>query len=69
MSLGKSFAPKDVAAYLDVSYVTVMKYIKDGKLPAIKVGGRWMITPAQLELFLRRHNSESKSSSAAKRRH
>jgi excisionase family DNA binding protein len=43
--------PKDVAADLDVSYVSVMNYIKRGQLKAFKLGGQWRIAPSELERF------------------
>jgi len=33
------FSPADVAVILQVSMQTVRRWVKDGKLPAIKIGG------------------------------
>ena len=35
------YSIEKVAELLDVHKKTVLRYIKDGKLPATKVGGRW----------------------------
>lgn len=47
---------KEVSAELDVSYVTVINYIKRGHLRAFKVGGQWRIKPSELERFKREGN-------------
>lgn len=50
--------PKDVAAILDVSYITVMNYIKSGRLKAFKRGGQWRITPRELDRFITKGNRQ-----------
>jgi excisionase family DNA binding protein len=52
---------KDVADLLKVGEVTVRHWIKDGDLRAIDVGREWRIAPADLENFLQRHESVSRS--------
>jgi excisionase family DNA binding protein len=52
---------KDVADLLKVGEVTVRHWIKDGDLRAIDVGREWRIAPADLENFLRRHESVSRN--------
>lgn len=47
---------KDVAAELDVSYVTVINYIKRGHIGAFKIGGQWRIRPSELERFRQEGN-------------
>lgn len=34
-------SPAEVAAYLQVSYITVIRLLLGGKLPGRKVGGSW----------------------------
>ena len=34
---------KDVADFLDVHPMTIYKYVKEGKIPAFKVGTNWRI--------------------------
>ena len=41
----------DVAEMLDVHYMTVYRYVRQGQLPATKVGRSWYVKPSDLELF------------------
>ena len=50
--------PKDVAFDLDVSYVTVINYIKRGWIEAHKVGGQWVVAPSELKRFKSEGNKE-----------
>ncbi len=34
---------KDIASYLDVHPMTIYKYVKEGRIPAFKVGASWRI--------------------------
>jgi len=34
---------KDVADYMDVHPMTIYKYVKNGKIPAFKIGTSWRI--------------------------
>lgn len=43
---------KETAALLGVSRRTIMNYIKDNRLPFVKIGGKWKITKDNLEAFL-----------------
>ena len=56
MKVEEHYTPKDVAGILEVSYVTVMNYIKRKQLPAFKRGGRWMIKKDDLEIFIKEGN-------------
>lgn len=42
---------KEIAQILEVTPRTVMRYIGDGKLKCVKVGGKWKITKENLEAF------------------
>ena len=46
---------KEVAARLNVSVRTVNRYISDGTLPSIKIGGLRRVLEADLEEFIRKH--------------
>ena len=50
----------DVAEMLDVHYMTVYRYVRQGQLPATKVGRSWYVKPSDLELFrdAKAHSSE-----------
>ncbi len=56
MRLDGLLTPKDVAAELDISYVTVINYLKKGYILGFKVGGQWRIKPSELERFKQRGN-------------
>lgn len=44
----------EIAPIIGVSYRTLQRWIKAGKLPAKKVGGRWKITEKSLFEWLSR---------------
>lgn len=46
--------PKEVSSLLQVSVYTVRRWIKDGELPAYKVGRLWRIDKVELDRWLRR---------------
>jgi len=56
MRLDGLLTPKDVAADLDVSYVTVINYLKQGHIEGFKVGGQWRIKPSELKRFKEQGN-------------
>ena len=45
---------------LDVHYMTVYRYVRQGQLPATKIGRSWYVKPSDLELFrdAKAHSSE-----------
>ena len=49
--------PKEVANMLRVSVYTVRRWIKDGSLPAHKVGRGWRISELAMSEWLRRNQS------------
>lgn len=42
----------DVAKQLQISEDTVRRWIKSGKLPALKIGKEWRVDPEELKAFL-----------------
>lgn len=42
----------ELQAQLKVSYRTLLRYIKDGRLRAVKVGATWRVTESNLKRFL-----------------
>lgn len=42
----------EVAAELQISSMTVRSYIKDGRLPAKKLGRRYLITDTDIKKFI-----------------
>lgn len=53
MSQVNFLTPEEVSMLLRVSVYTVRRWIKDGALPAYKVGRGWRIERADLEHWLR----------------
>ena len=45
---------KDVAAYLNVSTKTIYNMVRDGRLPAMRVGGQYRFSRAELDAGLRK---------------
>ena len=46
------YTPREVAAILRVSSVTVSRAIRDGKLRGLRVGGQWRILGSDLQAYL-----------------
>jgi excisionase family DNA binding protein len=55
----------EVAEILGVSRQTVLKYIKEGLVPGIRVGGRYLIMKDEFETFLRSGGRESETAGVA----
>lgn len=50
------YTPEELATKHEVKPKTVLKWIGEGKLPALKVGGRYRLTDADWSEFIRRCN-------------
>lgn len=37
---------------IGVSHRTLMRYVRDGKLKAVKIGGKWRVSETNLKAFL-----------------
>ena len=57
--LPKMMSIKQVAEYVQMSTHWIRAQIKDGNLPAIRMGSKWRITRGDLQDFLRRLPSGS----------
>lgn len=42
----------EVSKITGVSYRTIQNYVKDGKIKAVKIGGKWRVTEENLRAFL-----------------
>jgi len=58
---------KQVAAYLQLHKLTVYRYIRDGQLPASRVGKAYRIRRADLDAFLERARTTPARPAAAPR--
>ena len=52
-TLEKSYSPTQVAELCDVSRATLNRRIQDGTIQAARHGGRWRISEAEVERYLR----------------
>lgn len=52
------FTPSTLADYLAVSERQVYRWLKDGTIPSIKLGGVRRIDPSDVVAFLRSHRKE-----------
>lgn len=54
---------KDVAAYLSVHPMTMYKYVKEGNIPAFKIGTSWRIRREAIEKWIKENegNHERKT--------
>lgn len=48
----KVYNLKDISELIQVTERTLLTYIKEGKLVAKKLGGKWIITEENLKAFL-----------------
>jgi excisionase family DNA binding protein len=59
--------PKEVSDFLRVSTQTVLRWIKEGKLPAYKVGRVWRISKVDLDKWLNQQRTPRKVDDQADR--
>lgn len=48
----RAYTLTELEPIIGVSHMTLMRYVKSGKLKAVKVGGKWRVTEANLKAFL-----------------
>ena len=53
------YTPHEVAEYLRIAYDTVVRACRSGHLPAVKVGGKWRISDADLRVYLNKTEDAS----------
>jgi len=46
------FTTDQLAKILDLSMLTVRRYLREGKIKAVKIGQRWYISSRNLDKFL-----------------
>jgi excisionase family DNA binding protein len=44
---------KDIAEYLDMHPMTIYKFVKEGKIPAFKVGTSWRIKRESMQKWIK----------------
>jgi len=58
MEKEKYYTIQEVADVLKVAYLTVYRWIQDGKLEAVKAGKQYRITQSQINKFLKNKNGK-----------
>lgn len=48
----------DIVKYLQVSERTVRRWIQDGRLTAVKIGGHWRVHRKEVDRLVRRSNGD-----------
>lgn len=51
-SITTVYTLEELMPVLGVSYRSLLQYIKDGKLAAVKIGGRWKVSADNLKAFI-----------------
>lgn len=54
------WTPEEAALWLRVTVHTLYEYLRDGRLPAAKIGRYWRIDPVELAKFARADAKERK---------
>ena len=49
----KYYSPEEVSEQFNVKQATVRKWLREGKLKALKLGGLWRISEDQLQEFIK----------------
>ena len=55
--MGKILTAKELAAYLQLTEVTICKYASEGKIPGNKVGSRWRFEKENIDALLKNEHS------------
>lgn len=50
------YTPQEVADKLKVNIRTIYRWIREGKLKAVKIGDLWRISESELERFIKDSN-------------
>lgn len=54
----------DLSRYLDVHHITIYKLIKEGSIPAFKVGGRWRFKKKEINEWIAARMNEAQKDAA-----
>ena len=47
--MGKLITAKELATYLQLTEVTIYKYVTEGKIPGMKIGSRWRFEKEKID--------------------
>ncbi len=51
---------KDIAEYMDIHPMTIYKYVKDGRIPAFKIGSSWRIRRDSIQKWIKENEQQKK---------
>ena len=54
--MGKILTTKELAKYLQLTEVTIYKYVSEGKIPGHKIGSRWRFEQDKIDNLLKNKN-------------
>ena len=55
--MGTILTAKEVAEYLQLTEITIYKYVTEGKIPGYKIGSRWRFEKEKIDELLKNGNS------------
>jgi excisionase family DNA binding protein len=55
--VGKILTAKELSEYLQLTEVTIYKYVSEGKIPGMKIGSRWRFEKDKIDDLLKNENS------------
>jgi excisionase family DNA binding protein len=58
--MGQILTTKELAEYLKLTEVTINKYAREGKIPALRVGGRWRFDKDKVDELLKSEEKHGK---------
>ena len=56
--MGKILTAKELSEYLQLTEVTIYKYVSEGKIPGMKIGSRWRFEKNKIDDLMKNENSE-----------
>jgi excisionase family DNA binding protein len=57
--VAKILTVREVAEYLQLTEVTIYKYVSEGKIPGIKIGSRWRFEKDKIDDLLKKRMTAS----------
>jgi len=55
--VGKILTTKELSEYLQLTEVTIYKYVSEGKIPGMKIGSRWRFEKDKIDDLMKNENS------------
>ena len=55
--MGEILTAKELSEYLQLTEVTIYKYVSEGKIPGMKIGSRWRFEKDKIDDLMKNENS------------